>query len=141
MTRGRPRLPVSTHESKGSPRKGKYNANGRKVDDHWFASDAEAVRYEQLKDMLEAGTIERLELQPSYPITIKGKHITTYRGDFRYAILNELGTIQAVILEDVKGMVTDVYALKKKMVEADYNIKINEIPASKILQWVNKLPV
>lgn len=133
------RLPVSTREARGS-RKGKYNANGRHVDGHWFASNAEAVRYEQLKVLLEEGRIENLELQPSYPIRVNNHPITTYRADFRYAVLDERGRVEKLVVEDVKGMITDVYALKKKLFEACYDMPINEIPASKIEKWQGIIP-
>lgn len=133
------KLPVSTLEARGSTRKGKYNANGRHVDGFWFASNAEAVRYEQLKDMQDQGLIDKLELQPSYQVSINSRPITTYRGDFRYAVMDELGRIERIVVEDVKGMITDVYALKKKMVEAQHNLTINEIPASKVEQWKMKV--
>ena len=89
------RLSVSTVEArgslKGSSRRGKYNAAGRRVDGAWFASEAEAVRYEQLRSLLADGVIERLELQPKFPVLLNGVPITTYRADFRYAVLNERG--------------------------------------------------
>ena len=133
------RLSVSTVEArgslKGSSRRGKYNAAGRRIDGAWFASEAEAVRYEQLRSLLADGVIERLELQPKFPILLNGVPITTYRADFRYAVLNERGGIDHVAVEDVKGMITDVYAIKKKLVEASYRITILEIPAGKIAQW------
>ena len=115
------------------PRLGKYNAKGRHIDGHWFASAAEGDRYEQLKVMLEAGRISRLELQPTYTITVDGIPICTYRGDFRY-YKHETphGRVSALILEDVKGMVTDVYRIKKKLVEARYRIPVHELPARKV---------
>ena len=76
------KVSVSTSGTGRRPMRSKYNANGRYVDGHWFASDAEAQRYEQLKEMMDQGLIDRLELQPEYKISIKNKHITTYRGDF-----------------------------------------------------------
>lgn len=141
MTKAR----VSTTEARkllnlNKTRRGKYNANGQKIDDHWFASGAEANRYLQLKSMVEKGLIEDLKLQPSYPIVHSGKPITTYRADFRYVVLNELRRPEAVVVEDVKGMITDVYLIKKKLVEAQYNLKINEIPARDIDKWVDRTP-
>lgn len=120
-------------------RKGKYNAQGEHVDGYWFASASEAKRYRQLKVMLDAGIIDALEMQPKYAIAINGRPITTYRGDFRYAVLDERKRIERVVVEDVKGMVTDVYALKKKMVEALYEIQIREIPAKEIDKWEQKV--
>ena len=55
-------------------------------------------------------------------------------------MLDASGRVIALILEDVKGMVTDVYALKKKMVQAQYNIPINEIPARNVCEWDGRTP-
>ena len=134
------KVSVSTRETGRRPTRNKYNANGRRIDGYWFASDSEAKRYEQLKIMVEEGVIDKLELQPEYKIMLKNQHITTYRGDFRYAVLDDMGRIKKVVLEDVKGMVTDVYLIKKKLVEAEYGIKIIEIPASKVNQWAGITP-
>jgi len=139
------KLPVSTKEARqqrllNKTRRGKYNANGQRVDGHWFASQSEAKRYEQLKKLVEDGKIEKLELQPSYPITHSGQAITTYRADFRYLVLNEIGRVEGVVTEDVKGMITDVYHIKKKLVQAQYQIKINEIPAREIDKWEGRTP-
>jgi hypothetical protein len=147
----KPRLKVSTREvraerrppnatGKNRARKGKYNAAGQHLDGHWFASMAEATRYLQLKVMQAEGKIDKLELQPVYQITISGKPITKYKADFRYTVLDPSGRTVDMVIEDVKGMVTDVYALKKKMVEAQYNIPINEIPARKVGEWNGRTP-
>ena len=139
------KLPVSTKEARQSrllnkTRRGKYNANGQRIDGHWFASQSEAKRYEQLKRLVEAGKIENLELQPSYPVIHLGHPITTYRADFRYLIMDEIGRVQSLVVEDVKGMITDVYHIKKKLVEAQYQLKINEIPAREIDKWEGRTP-
>ena len=130
----------STNKAAAPSRRGKYNAQGEHLDGHWFASGAEAKRYLQLMDMKHQGKIDRLELQPSYQIMVKGKHIANYRADFRYAVLADSGSISGIVVEDVKGMVTDVYTMKKKLVEALYDMQINEIPAGKVEHWDNKLP-
>lgn len=145
------RLPVSTKAvraaarpagaaGKFGPRKGKYNAKGERIDGRWFASAAEARRYEQLKRMVDSGNIERLECQPVLPIVVGGKKICDYRGDFRYGVLDERGRLTAVVVEDVKGMITDVYAMKKKLVEASHGLTINEIPARKVAEWEGRTP-
>lgn len=133
------KLSVSTRGTGRRPSRPKYNAQGRREDGHWFASKSEAERYLQLKEMLAQGLIDKLELQPEYKLFVKGVHICSYRGDFRYAVIDR-GLVQDVILEDVKGMITDVYVIKKKMVEAEYGIKINEIPASKVKDWAGRYP-
>lgn len=139
------KLPVATQEARQSrllnkSRRGKYNANGQRIDGHWFASQSEAKRYEQLKKLVELNKIDNLELQPAYPITHAGRPITTYKADFRYITLNELGRSESLVVEDVKGMITDVYVIKKKLVEAQYQLKINEIPARDIEKWDGRTP-
>lgn len=122
----------------GPGRQGKYNAKGEHVDGRFFASAAEAERYRQLKALLEEGRIENLECQPVFQCSVNNVHICTYRADFRYVALDERGSLVGVVIEDVKGMVTDVYAIKKKLVEACFRVKITEIPARKIKDWAGK---
>lgn len=123
----------------GTKRQGKYNAKGEHVDGRFFASASEAERYRQLKELQEAGRISKLECQPSFQCTVNSVHICTYRADFRYAVLDERGSILDVVVEDVKGMVTDVYAIKKKLVEACHRVMIHEIPARKIKDWAGRI--
>ena len=71
--------------------------------------------------MLErAGEISELSLQPKFDLIINGCKIGFYKADFKY---EENGK---VVIEDVKGMLTPVYKLKKKMMKAIYNIDIFE---------------
>lgn len=121
------------------PRKGKYNAAGEHIDGIWFASKAEAVRYRQLKAMLQAGMIEDLECQPSYPVRLNNHLICTYRADFRYKVIDELGRTLRVSVEDVKGMVTDVYKIKRKLVVAAHHLDLVEIPAKDVTHWENRV--
>lgn len=110
-------------------RQSKYNAVPTVIDGIRFASKAEAKRYGELKLLQSAGLIFGLELQPKFPIEINGSKICTYIADFKY--FRKTSQDQAAgsdeITEDVKGMLTPVYKLKKKMVEAQYNITITEI--------------
>jgi len=98
-------------------RRSKYNARRTEVDGITFDSASEAARYVELKLLERAGKISGLELQPRYELikaftTDSGEHIRgiTYVGDFRY--VDKTG---AVIVEDVKGMKTDVYKIKRKL--------------------------
>ena len=107
---------LATLESQ--PRKGnKYNAKRVLYDGYWFDSQAEANRYRELALMQIAGEIARLELQPEYILlagfTYRGKRESAikYRADFRYFRLSDGVTV----VEDVKGMKTPVYLLKRKM--------------------------
>lgn len=97
------------------------------IDGIRFASKAEARRYAQLQLLLRAGAIANLELQPTFPIEVMNPtngemtQVGVYKGDFRYV---ERGV---TVIEDVKGMRTVVYRLKKRLVEAIYGIRIQEV--------------
>jgi hypothetical protein len=105
----------------GAPRS-KYRAIPVEIDGIRFASQAEGRRYCQLKLLERAGEISRLELQPRYDITINGVKVCTYVGDFRYM------TKDRVVTEDVKGVRTPIFRLKKKLVESLYpGVKIVEV--------------
>jgi hypothetical protein len=100
----------------------KYRAIKTEVDGIVFDSKKEAARYQELKLMQKAGEIDWIELQPTYPIEINGKKVFEYRADFLYRKMTG-----ERILEDVKGVKTDIYRLKKKCVEAYYGITITEV--------------
>jgi len=93
----------------------KYRAVKTVVDGHTFDSKREAERYMELKLLVKAGLIKNLDLQPSFPLqdgfTCKGKKYRPiiYKADFGYIENGEY------VVEDVKGMETDVFKLKRKM--------------------------
>lgn len=93
----------------------KYHARKVTIDGHTFDSIKEADRYCELKMQEKAGYIRDLELQPVYTLqeafTCRGRkeRAITYRADFRYKRGDD------VVVEDVKGMKTDVYKIKRKM--------------------------
>lgn len=98
-------------------RRSKYNAKKTIVDGIAFASQKEAARYVELKLLERAGEISSLELQPKYILVNKftthtGEKIRelAYIADFRY-----VDSSGAVIVEDCKGMKTDVYLIKRKL--------------------------
>lgn len=102
------------------PKRSKYSSIPTEVDGHRFASRKEARRYSELKLMEQGGIIEGLELQPKFPLVVNGEKIGTYIGDFRYRVDGEDR------VEDVKGVLTPVYRLKKKLVRALYGVVIVE---------------
>jgi hypothetical protein len=70
------------------------------------------------------GEIRDLELQPRFPIVINGKKVCTYIADFAYRD----GQSGNKHVEDSKGYRTDLYRLKKKLVEAHFpHIVIEEV--------------
>lgn len=98
-------------------RRNKYNAKKIKIDGHPFDSKREAERYRELKLFLKAGLIRNLELQPRFLLQqkFKDKQGNTHRkieyvADFMYIDKDD-----KKIVEDVKGMMTGVYKLKKKL--------------------------
>ena len=104
-------------------RSSKYNAVKTEIDGFLFASRREAIRYAELKMLEDAGEITDLELQPVFPCVINDKAICKYIADFRYTDTKT----GKVVIEDAKGFKTDVYRIKKKMVQAIYNIVIVEV--------------
>ncbi len=88
-----------------------------------FDSRKEADRYRDLLLLERAGMISHLELQPRYNLIVNGYKLGFYKADFRY---EDVAT-NSIVVEDVKGVRTAVYCLKKKLVKALYGIEIIEI--------------
>lgn len=86
------------------------------LDGKRFMSKAEAGRYVELRKMELAGRISHLTLQVPYKFRCGAKYVA----DFRYV---EDGKC---VVEDVKGMKTAVYNLKKKMMLEEFGVKIRE---------------
>lgn len=108
----------------------KYHNHKTIVDDMVFDSKAEARRWQQLRLMERGGIIRDLRRQVPY-VLIKafrwpsGKACpkTVYRADFVYTIE---GTGE-VVVEDVKGVLTQEYKLKKKLMMEKYGIEVREV--------------
>ena len=103
----------------------KYHAIPIYVDGIRFASKAEARRYCELRLLERAGGITEFILQPRFPLTVNGVKLGTYVADFQY---HDCATGQSVI-EDVKGVLTPVYKLKCKLIQALYGVVITEVQA------------
>ena len=104
----------------------KYHAKRTSVDGITFDSKREADRYLVLKSMEEDGAIEDLRRQVRYELVpafdVDGRHYRPvyYVADFVY---REDGR---EVVEDVKGMRTDVYRLKSKLFARRYGKVIKE---------------
>ena len=100
----------------------KYHAKKQTVDGITFDSGKEASRYCELKlrQRDKNNPITDLKLQVPFVCEVNHRKICTYKADFVY---KEGGR---AIVEDTKGYRTDVYKLKKKLVEALYGIEILE---------------
>lgn len=90
-----------------------------RIDGVYFPSRLEARRWHDLQLLARAGRIANLRRQVAYPL----EHGGTYRADFVY---DEDGR---TVVEDAKGMVTDLYALKRRQFESQYGITIREVRA------------
>lgn len=120
----------------GARRKSKYGvapAAERTVDGICFDSKAEAARWCVLRAMERAGRIVDLERQVSY-VLIKpyarkdGTRCAgiRYRADFRYL---EAGTSKTIV-EDVKGVATEAYKVKRALLESLYpDMNFREVKA------------
>ena len=100
----------------------KYHAKKTVVDGHTFHSKKEASRYTELKFLQKAGSIKGLELQPKFDFVHNGIKICRYIADFRYIDVD----LDQVIIEDVKGVLTQLYKIKKKLLRAFYGFEIKE---------------
>ena len=124
---------VTLPEKGGKDSQGKYRNQKVEIDGIKFDSKKEGERYRQLKMMEAAGKITDLELQPVFvlapAITIKGrgKPALRYVADFSY--LDWSGGQQApeFVVEDVKGMLTDVYKIKRHLMKSVCEIEIQEV--------------
>lgn len=105
------------------PKRSKYRAVKTVVDGITFDSKKEAARYGDLKLLEKEGKIRDLRLQPPYQLVVNGVKIGRYQGDFLYL---DCATGREV-LEDVKGMKTAIYRLKKKLVLALHGVEIVEV--------------
>lgn len=136
MKQRKPGRPAAT---KGSQKPNKFNAQPTTLDGVVFDSGAEARRYSELRLLEHAGEITDLELQPVYELqpSLKIKKVVftpagrkrtrtrtvrpiTYRADFRYI---DAATGQ-VVVEDVKGVQTEVFRIKAKMMLAIHGIEV-----------------
>jgi len=107
-------------------KKTKYNNKITELDGIKFHSRKESMRYGQLKLYEKGGLISDLRLQVSYELipklVINGKteRAIKYIADFVY-----FDTVHKVeVVEDVKGMITDIFKLKYRLMKMIHNIDI-----------------
>lgn len=116
----------------------KYNAHKVTIDGITFDSMKEARRWKQLSELERNGVISDLQRQVRYELVPEQREPDTvgprggkrrgrvlekaayYIADFTY---HEKGRF---VVEDVKGIRTDLYRLKRKIMLYKYGIKIRE---------------
>lgn len=104
----------------------KYNNVKTEIDGIIFDSKKEANRYLELKILERAGAVRCLEIQVPFNIAVNDVKICTYKADFTYQRKKILDDGWEYIVEDVKGVKTPIYNLKKKLMFACFKIKILE---------------
>lgn len=108
----------------------KFNNVKSEIDGYKFDSKKESEFYGSLKIKKQAGLIKDFKMQVPYEIIVNNIRIANYFLDF--LVENNDGTIEYI---DIKGkdkktnkfIKTGVFALKKRLVEAIYGIKISMI--------------
>ena len=91
---------------------------GMKFDSKW-----EAERYGQLWKLQENGEIRDLDRQVRFNMVIDGQKICAYIADYTYYKPNKDSEDEFVV-EDAKGVETDIFKLKKKLMKALHGIEI-----------------
>lgn len=104
----------------------KYRNQKVVIDGITFDSKKEGEKYRQLKQLEQANEITELTLQPVFvlapAVVLNGrkKQALKYIADFQY---KENGK---TIIMDVKGMLTDVYKIKRHLMKSLHDIDILE---------------
>jgi hypothetical protein len=106
---------------------GKYSNVPTTVDGKTFHSKLEAERYQELRILAKAGKIRNLQCQVKFSLDVDGVHITNYIADFTYHTENG-----AFVVEDTKGVITDVYKLKERLMAACHGIKVERVYRSQV---------
>jgi len=113
----------------GKSKTNKYHNIKTIYDGILFDSKKESQIFARLKLMEKVCLIKDLELQveyellPKFELNGKTYRKTTYIADFRY-FSNEDNKIHII---DVKGVKTDIYKLKKKLMAYIHKIEIEEL--------------
>jgi len=112
--------------------KSKNKFNNKKVvtSEHTFDSKKEYRYYLQLKQRMKAinraDRVVNIGLQPRYDIIINSKKIGFYKADFK--VLFADNRVEIIDVKGYKkGCAYQMFKLKKKIVEALYDIQIIEI--------------
>lgn len=105
----------------------KFNTKKIIIDNIKFDSIKEGRYYQKLKLLTKANgndKVLKIETHPRYDIFIKDKYIAFYKADFKVTYIDRVEIIDVKGLK--KGCAYQHFKLKKKLVEALYNIKIIE---------------
>ena len=99
----------------------KYKAEPTMRDGILFDSKKEAGRYGELVAAQRAGIIRDLQIHVPFQLDVCGEQIGRYIADFVYH--DREGRL---VVEDTKGVRTEMYKWKKRHMLAQYDIRIVE---------------
>lgn len=101
-----------------------HNQKTKTIDGIEHDSKKEASRWMELQMLQRAGEISCLQRQVPFELIPKqeGERACIYKADFVYKDKNG-----KTIVEDAKGVRTDVYKIKKKLMLWVHKIKIHEV--------------
>lgn len=107
-------------------RTSKFNNVKTVIDNISFSSKKESARYVQLKLDEKDGLIHDLKLQVPFqliePLVINNKR---HRAIIYYADFTYYDPENNYIVEDVKGMITDIFKIKYRLMKMVHGIDIN----------------
>jgi hypothetical protein len=112
-----------------SESRAKYGNRRVEADGYVFDSLREMRRYRELSLLLAAGEIADLEIHPVFELVAgvvldgRRKPALRYAADFSY--LDRATDLRVV--EDVKGVRTDVYRIKRHLMKAMLGIEVREV--------------
>lgn len=103
----------------------KYGNVRTVVDGIAFDSKREARRWQELRLLEKAGEIGRLRRQVHFALTVRDQQIGRYIADFVFDEKNN--GLWREVVEDVKGVRTELYRWKAKHMKAEHGIEIREV--------------
>lgn len=111
------------------PRRAKYGNRKTEAHGQRFDSKAEAARYGLLLMLERAGDIRDLERQVKFELIPKcgDERACSYVADFVYSWRDPITREWSTIVEDVKGMRTPDYVIKRKLMLQKHGIRICEV--------------
>ena len=108
-------------QDEGSVSRSKFGNKTTVVDGIKFQSKREAKRYEALRVLAGMGAVRELRRQVRFMLEVNGVHVCDYIADFAYK-----DAADQQYVEDCKGYKTDVYRLKKRLMQACFGIEVRE---------------
>jgi hypothetical protein len=118
------------HECPSRPNKYRNKPVRDEMTGKWFPSQKEYGRWRVLRIREIAGEVRHLKTQVAFLLVVNGVTVATYRADFVYEELQgtkgKKSSSWRRVVEDTKGVRTELYKLKRLLMKALYGIEILE---------------